>query len=237
MTYRFRNDTYPTYKMARRLVPLVINMIGTPHSVVDLGGGGGGGWCRAFKENGTTQVWCIEHPSIVISDLLIDERELIRCDFENDFPAPIKSDLAVSIEVAEHLSQSKSDTVVDFLTQSAPVVLFSAAIPGQGGDGHINEQRPAFWRNLFERKGFHLVDAIRPKILFDRDIASWIRQNLYLYVCQEYLSKLPFTTESYMFIPDEFELVETRILSRDLSLSQVLKNLPGALRRALAARF
>ena len=75
-----------------------------------------------------------------------------------------KFDLVVCIEVAEHLDKAAAAPLVRTLTRTAPVVLFSAAPPGQGGHGHVNEQPRAYWHALFAQHGFASVDCFRPKI-------------------------------------------------------------------------
>ncbi len=66
-------------------------------------------------------------------------------DLTTDLAVQRQFDLAICLGVCEHLPKAKSLSVVDFLVGSAPVVLFSAAIPGQGGVNHINEQWQSFW--------------------------------------------------------------------------------------------
>jgi hypothetical protein len=70
--------------------------------------------------------------------------------------------------------------------------LFSAAIPGQGGTEHINEQPPRYWERQFERHGFHPVDAIRPIIWRDRRVEPWYRQNIFLYASAQAIAASPF---------------------------------------------
>jgi SAM-dependent methyltransferase len=62
-------------------------------------------------------------------------------------------DLAYCFEVAEHLDPRLGDRLVDFLTRLAPVMVFTAAHPGQGGVGHINERPKEYWVNRFEHQG------------------------------------------------------------------------------------
>ena len=50
-------------------------------------------------------------------------------------------DLAICLEVAEHLESENSEGLIRCLTEVASVIVFSAAVPGQGGSGHINCQR------------------------------------------------------------------------------------------------
>ena len=65
------------------------------------------------------------------------------------------------------------------------VVLFSAAIPGQGGEaakGHRNEQWPPSWRSRFARRWFEVVDCLRPHARSDTRIDPWYIQNPFPYV-------------------------------------------------------
>lgn len=75
----------------------------------------------------------------------------------SDLSIPIKTekfDVALSFEVAEHLPEKKSDIFIDNLTSSSNSVVFSAAIPGQGGVDHINEQPKPYWIEKFKNRGF-----------------------------------------------------------------------------------
>jgi 2-polyprenyl-3-methyl-5-hydroxy-6-metoxy-1,4-benzoquinol methylase len=68
-----------------------------------------------------------------------------------------KFDLVISLETAEHLPPDCSEQFVENLVNHASgTICFSAAIPGQGGDGHINEQTPEFWFLLFEIHGYEI---------------------------------------------------------------------------------
>lgn len=63
------------------------------------------------------------------------------------------ADLATSFEVGEHLPKAHAADLVKLLSKTAPVVVFSAATPGQGGSGHINEQPHSYWQQLFGAHG------------------------------------------------------------------------------------
>jgi hypothetical protein len=73
-------------------------------------------------------------------------------------------DLAMSLEVAEHLTPEMGDVLVQRLTEAAPLVVFSAAQPGQGGQGHINEQPPSYWIQRFAARGFVVDDDATARI-------------------------------------------------------------------------
>lgn len=87
-------------------------------------------------------------------------------------------DLAVCLEVAEHLPESAAANLIAGLCDLAPVVLFSAAIPGQGGTGHVNEQWPGYWTDLFGARGYACSGALRFAIWDDDRVENWYRQNL-----------------------------------------------------------
>jgi SAM-dependent methyltransferase len=63
-------------------------------------------------------------------------------------------DLVVSMEVAEHLPANVADRFVSLLCRSERVVVFTAAVPGQGGRDHVNEQPHAYWIAKFAQHGF-----------------------------------------------------------------------------------
>lgn len=90
-------------------------------------------------------------------------------------------DLAVCMEVAEHLKPENSAALVHFLTRLAPNVLFSAAIPGQGGRGHVHERWQSYWVTLFSERGFHCHDIIRSKVWNDDAVQPWYAQNAFLF--------------------------------------------------------
>ncbi|MCW5721116.1 MAG: class I SAM-dependent methyltransferase [Devosia sp.] len=102
-------------------------------------------------------------------------------DLEQRFTGP-GVDLVLSLEVAEHLSPSRAASFIADLCAMAPAVLFGAAIPGQGGVGHINEQWPSFWAELFVAHGRKPYDIIRPRLWTDEAIPAWYRQNTLLFL-------------------------------------------------------
>jgi hypothetical protein len=91
-------------------------------------------------------------------------------------------DLAMSIEVAEHLPPALGESLVKVLTQASPLVWFTAAQPGQGGTGHINEQPPAYWIARFRALGYeydaNASDELRPALARGIPSAPWLARNL-----------------------------------------------------------
>ena len=74
-------------------------------------------------------------------------------------------DLAISVEVAEHLPADSAVSYLKFLTDMSDTVLFSGAVPGQGGVGHVNEQEWTYWLSFFNTFGYyydaHTTNRIR----------------------------------------------------------------------------
>ena len=102
-----------------------------------------------------------------------------------------KFDLAVSLEVAEHLPASAGETLIATLARLAPAVLFSAAIPQQSGRHHINEQWPDYWAELFSKHDFTPCDVLRTQFWSDARVEWWYAQNIVLYVKPELLERIP----------------------------------------------
>jgi len=101
------------------------------------------------------------------------------------------ADLVVSLEVAEHLPANSADTFVETLTKLAPVILFSAAIPFQGGSNHQNERWPDYWAEKFSRHGYCIIDCLRRKLWENKSVQTCYAQNLFLFVRSDYLHAKP----------------------------------------------
>ena len=97
----------------------------------------------------------------------------------------------MSLEVGEHLPSESSERFVSDLTRLAPVVLFSAAIPWQGGNHHINERWQSDWAELFAAGGYEAIDAIRARVWNHPEVDYWYAQNMLIYVSSERLEELP----------------------------------------------
>jgi SAM-dependent methyltransferase len=172
---------------AQVVVPIVQELI-SPKSVLDVGCGRGA-WLRAFELCGVTDIRGMDGDYLNRSKLLIHPDRFTVTDLCNPPRLEQRYDLALCLEVAEHLADSRSARLVEFLTNAAPFVLFSAAIPGQGGVGHVNEQWPSYWQKLFQQRGFMMLDVIRPRIRDDNRVQWWYRQNLFLLASDERLSR------------------------------------------------
>jgi SAM-dependent methyltransferase len=93
-------------------------------------------------------------------------------------------DLAYCFEVAEHVPAPLGDRLVQFLSDLAPLVVFTAAQPGQGGTGHVNEQPPAYWIERFEAAGMRYEDRLTQDLsaAFQRaEVAPWFANNVIVF--------------------------------------------------------
>lgn len=151
-------------------------------SVLDIGCASGI-WLAEAKRRGAITIQGIDGPWVPLDQLEIDKEEFYAHDLGESIPAGFgKYDVAFCIEVAEHLPASASDALIEFLTCRADVVLFSAAIPGQGGTGHINEQCQSYWQHKFFGYGFACFDLIRPLVWEEESVNVIYKQNMLVYV-------------------------------------------------------
>jgi len=157
-------------------------------SVADIGCGTGT-WLAAALAAGAQTAMGLEG-DWVTPDMLDDPRIAFTAhNLEHGFAAP-RVDLAISLEVAEHLSAGRAEGFIADLVALAPAILFSAAIPGQGGVGHRNEQWQSWWANHFAAHGYTAHDVVRPAIWADDAIPAWYRQNAVLYLGAERRTRL-----------------------------------------------
>ena len=103
--------------------------------------------------------------SWVNKDLLhkyINPEEFLEHNLEKKIKLDKKYDLVLSLEDAEHLDKDSADVFVQNLVNSGNLILFSAAIPNQGGQNHINEQWLTYWEEKFAKYNYVIQDIIRP---------------------------------------------------------------------------
>ncbi len=177
-----------TERSAEVIVPMVVDLI-HPRSVVDVGCGAGH-WLSVFMRRGIADIVGIDGGWIEPDLLKIPADRFLTCDLGQPLRLSRQFDLVVCLEVGEHLPVDAADGLVDSLTSLGPVVLFSAAIPQQGGVGHINEQWPEYWRSRFEKHGFEVLDCVRRRIWDDERVEAYYAQNIFLYVRRDHLTAL-----------------------------------------------
>lgn len=187
---KFYEELKSSLVSARIIVPLVIDLI-EPKSVIDVGCGQGE-FLSIFKKNGVNNIFGVDGRWVDKEKLYISEKNFKVVDLENPLEVDRKFDLAVCLEVAEHLPEDSAENFIKGLTNLAPVVLFSAAIPYQGGTNHVNEQWVEYWAKLFKGSGYFPVDIIRKKIWNNDQISFWYAQNMLLFVRKDYIEKNDF---------------------------------------------
>lgn len=170
-----------TFTAARRILAALNHYVPAPLSVVDVGCGVGT-WLEVARENGAQRVQGFDGPWVSREHLRIEGREFTAVDFARLPVVSERFDLVISLEVAEHLPAEQAHNFVDFLTSLGDLVLFGAAVPGQGGVGHVNEQWPDYWAALFRDRSFACIDVIRPAVWQDDSIPFWYRQNTLIYL-------------------------------------------------------
>ncbi|MDA8109397.1 MAG: class I SAM-dependent methyltransferase [Betaproteobacteria bacterium] len=173
---------------ARLVAPLVVDLI-HPRSVVDVGCGVGA-WLRAFRDLGCGEVRGVDGDWVPRDKLMIDPAAFVAADLAHPPNLGQRFDLAISVEVGEHLPAARSRAFVEYLTGLSEHVLWSAAIPFQGGSNHINERWPDYWFGLFAARGYVCFDLFRARFWNHPDMRWWYAQNLLLYVTHAQLAAI-----------------------------------------------
>jgi SAM-dependent methyltransferase len=185
---------------ARVVVPLVTKWL-TVNSVLDVGCGQGA-WLSVWRENGVDQIFGIDGEYVDRGSLLIPPETFQAVNLAQAFELGRRFDLVTCLEVAEHLASAHADRLVRDLCTHADHVLFSAAAPGQGGANHVNERPYRYWKVLFARNGFNMLDCVRLEIRDDARVKPWYRYNTFLYVREEYVDALPARVKIKTLGPD-----------------------------------
>jgi SAM-dependent methyltransferase len=172
---------------AERILDIVMHYH-RPASVLDVGCGLGT-WLKVARSRGIQDIRGIEGAWLDPRKAKIDAGLLDVLDLEKSFDLGRRFDLVICLEVAEHISAGAADRLIGSLTRHAPMVLFSAAIPHQGGHHHVNEQFLPYWVERFARFDFAPLDVIRAKIWNDRTILWWLRQNVVLFAAKELIAR------------------------------------------------
>jgi SAM-dependent methyltransferase len=209
-------------RSAAVIVPLVLHYV-QPRSIVDVGCGTGT-WLSVFRDHGITDILGVEGPHVKRETLEIPESCFLAFDLTTPFRLDRQFDLVVSLEVAEHLPTECAGIFVDTLTGLGPVILFSAAVPEQGGTHHVNEQWPDYWAALFGRKGYVAVDPIRKRVWQHPDVDFWYAQNALVFVRRELFGHYPLLFQEFepaagtplpLVHPRLYAQMEQRLLAAD----------------------
>ena len=236
---------------AEAIVPVVMELV-APTSVVDLGCGLGT-WLATFGRHGVHDYLGVDGEWVERGMLEIAEDRFRTARLDRPFRLDRRFDLAVSLEVAEHLPEHAASGFVDTLVRLAPCVLFSAAIPHQGGLQHLNEQWPEYWAALFATHGYVVVDAVRPRVWSTAGVDFWYKQNAFVYAREEIFGARPaLASERDRTVESMLSLVHPRLLThvvadaakhvrrptpREYSLRELVDAFPHVVARSLRWRL
>ncbi len=158
-----------------------------PGSLVDVGGGGGV-WAREAVALGVPDADVVDGAHVPKAARLAAPERFHARDLSRPFTLTRQYEWALCMEVAEHLPPRRAEGFAADVAQAADAVLFSAALPFQGGDGHVNEMWPEYWAALFAAHGLLPYDLVRPALWRDRAVAWWYRQNTLLFAREDYMA-------------------------------------------------
>ena len=149
-------------------------------SLLDIGAGHGA-WAAEWLTAGVKDVVAVDGDYVSLQQLAIPADNFVAHDLATPLDLKRKFSLVQTLEVAEHLPEAKADLFVDNLIAHGDVILFSAAVPHQGGEHHVNEQPPEYWRSKFAARGYAAFDFIRPGLADKPGVMAWYRFNSYIY--------------------------------------------------------
>jgi len=214
-TINYKSDFYDAVRTtsdpsAKVVVPLIMQLV-QPKTVADVGCGSGA-WLNHFQKLGC-KILGFDGPWVEESQLLISKDDFIRVNLESGIEWNETFDLVISLEVAEHLPENAADVFVASLCKMAPVIFFSAAIPGQGGTNHLNEQWQSYWIEKFKERGFECYDAIRPRIWHLNEVAVHYCQNCFIFARMPINEVLLAGLKNYEIQYSISDVVHPRVLS------------------------
>ncbi|WP_417200706.1 class I SAM-dependent methyltransferase [Bizionia sp.] len=179
-------DRSQTNTAAFEILPFLFNSV-KPTSVLDVGCGNGS-WLETAKLLGVSDILGVDGVDFEQTSLKISKDNFRQHDFRHPLDLKKKFDFIISLEVAEHLPEASADNFIEIITNHGDLVMFSAAIPGQGGQNHINEQWPSYWADKFKKHGYLAYDIIRPEFWNNEKLYSWYKQNIIIYAKEGVLS-------------------------------------------------
>lgn len=180
---------------ARVIVPLIIARL-HPKSVVDVGCGDGS-WLSVFAELGVAKILGLDGAYMLDRDLKIPRDAFLACNLNNPPALDQRFDLAVCLEVGEHLPESSAEGLARYLVSVSDFVLFSAAVPLQNGENHLNCQWQDYWREKFEAVGYLPITTLRQQIWQEKDVPFFYKQNISMFVKKEVLEQDPALLEEH----------------------------------------
>jgi SAM-dependent methyltransferase len=215
-------------RSAAVVAPLLLSLLPIK-SVIDVGCGVGP-WAAEFMANGVADVWGVDGDYVDRSQLRIPPDRFLARDLTKSLQLGRTFELAVCLEVAEHLPESRAGGLVADLTSMAPCVLFSAAVPGPTGTNHINSQYLPYWVNLFEAQGYEAIDPIRPRIWGNDSVEWFYQQDTVMFVAPKHpLLAKDFPKPQTIIHQELYE----QVLHQKPTLGMLVRGFPGAVRGSI----
>ena len=192
-----------SFQSAKIILPMVLKLLETQKikSAVDFGCGVGT-WLAAFKSIvSDAEITGLDGGAAEEKQFFIPQDCFIKTDISQPIILKQKYDICFSLEVAEHIPEKQRDVYVDNLCRSSDIILFSAALKGQGGTGHVNEQPLSYWIDVFEKVNYTCIDGIRVSIWNDEKVSYWYKQNIVLFVKKGAISDIENRYTGYQAMP------------------------------------
>ncbi|MBC5841444.1 class I SAM-dependent methyltransferase [Flavobacterium sp. F-380] len=190
------DESVHNFTAAREMVPFIMDLV-KPNSVVDVGCGTGT-WLKVFEDNKIADFVGIDGAYVDKASLKIKLDSFVEHDLETFYTSSRNFDLVISLEVAEHLKEQSAEVFIKTLVGLGDTVIFSAAIPNQGGQNHLNEREPAYWISKFEKERYKCYDVLRPVFWDNEKVDCWYRQNILLFTKNTQLEQKLKTMKSFL---------------------------------------
>lgn len=174
--YSIYNNLHTTEGPKKVLKELFIDWY--PTSILDVGCGPGT-WLSAASDLGIRDLTGVDGLQLYTQNLLKESCAFHKHDLTQPLHLNRSFGLCICTEVAEHIAERSGPTLIDSLVRHSSFILFSAAIPNQLGQNHVNCQWPAYWQSLFNARGYKCLDSIRWRIWEKSGVEPWYRQNLF----------------------------------------------------------
>jgi hypothetical protein len=230
---------------ASEIVAFLIEHL-SPKSMLELGAGSGI-WSKIALDHGIQDVLAVDGDWVQSKNIHVPSAHFLSHNLSVPLLLPRSFDLALCLEVGEHLKKTDADVLIDSLTRHASVVVFGAAIPLQGGTLHVNEQWPAYWQEKFRNRGYSTIDVIRPVFWNNKNVAYYYKQNTFVYLKEakeptelgDKLRKISAgsyqQSSEYVFIhPDKYVEIST---FDNVNVRLMLRKTPRLVARALSRKI